>query len=211
MEECPLTNRDILEYTYSYTKSNGSASSVVVHEFLVKHKILASNFKSFQTKFSNVEKRYLKLKKSHNARCQREGSHQNREMENHLNKLFLRYKEVLTLPNHRICFNHSDTCCHGANQGDLLVKTKSTQTPSLLSDELKTPNKPTEVRPSNMTDASVQVSSPQVTTEGQLGSKKRSSKRKLFVQEKELLKSTKKLKVKKERSANSEIKHKLCR
>ena len=193
MEECPITNRDILEYTYSYNKSNCSASSVVVHDCLVKHKILASgsNFKSFQTKFSNVEKRYLKLKKSHNARCQREGSHQNKEMENHLNKIFLRYKEVLTVRNHRISFNHSDTCCHGANHGHLLVKTKSTQTPSLLSD--------------------VQVSSPQVTTEGQLGRKKRSSKRKLFVQEKELLKSTKKLKVKKERSANSEIKHKLCR
>ena len=183
-------HRAILEYTYSYNRSNRSVSTVPVHDFLLKNNILPidNNPKSFQNKFSDVEKRYLKLKKSHNARCQREGSHQNGELENHCNKIFLHYKEVLTLPN-------------DANY--------STKTVSLLSDELKTPNKPKKVRPSNMTDATVQVSSPQVKTEGQLRRKERSSKKKLFVQDKELLMSNKKLKVEKDRTTNYKIKHKV--
>lgn len=196
-----ITNRDILELLFTFRNEDKSSAVPSLHSYLVSFNFIseARNIKCFWRKLNDIEKHFSKLKKNHNARCEREGSHQTEKLNAFMAKPFYQTIAPKKLDSvEEISFavvgiksvscdlESTATAVDCDYNSKATDETRNTLVESaILSTPIDCcPTTPSEnkeyVTVKTVSNAGVQVSSPQIRTEGQIRRIERKAKRQLI-------------------------------
>lgn len=184
----PVTNGDVLELLNTFRASEKASIVPVLHEHLMISKYIPNgiNVKCLWGKINDTERQFAKLKKNHNARCSREGSHQTLQLNNFLGKAF--YPSANPQTNDK-CTILVDNILPVSLQADFQTTKQTSEfapsTPGRESLSSTVENNKETTRPI-MSNAGVQVASPQIRTEGQVRRIERKVKRQLLFSNKKV-------------------------
>ena len=86
-----VTNRDVLELVFTLRKDSEKLPVIPrLHDYMIGNSFIPSQTsqKCLWKKVNDTENQFAQLKKNHNARCMREGSHQVEKLNNYLDNAF---------------------------------------------------------------------------------------------------------------------------
>lgn len=174
-----------MELFFTFRNEDKASLMTRLHTYLTENNFIPrdTDRKCFWKKITDVEKNFVQLKKSHNARCFREGSHQVDKLISFLDRPF--YKSSVKKGINKSANQQSlpfppvtPDCDRNSTADNLLMYTgcDSCDPISENRNELYT------CTPAKLTDAGTQVCSPQIRTEGQSRRTERKARRQLAFQ-----------------------------
>ena len=198
-----VTNRDVLELVFTLRKDSEKLPVIPrLHDYMIGNSFIPSQTsqKCLWKKVNDTENQFAQLKKNHNAHCMREGSHQVEKLNNYLDNAF--YGHLKSTKKQQTSHSTSTDSMDMETVCDIVTSTNATVLESTISSTNPYAGTST-VKTSN---AEVQVSSPQIKTEGQLHREKRRVRRQLSFRKDEVEKLKQKFDKKDLKLVQSEMK-----